>query len=102
MEYSVYPKNVSVWSLDIVGLRWEPLGTNQLYLCVCVCVRVQVCVCACMVDSVCVVYYVHVRVLWCMHVLKIRKNLPSNLTYLEAEEQRERLPQLPAMIEMGC
>ena len=54
-----------------------------------------------MVDSVCVVY-VHVRVLWCMHVLKIRKNLPLNLTYLEAEEHRERLPQLPAMIEMGC
>ena len=59
----MYPKNASVWSLDIVGLRWEPLGMNQLYLCVCVCVRVCVCVCvcACMVDSVCVVY-VHVYV----------------------------------------
>ena len=67
----MYPKNASAWSLDIVGLGWEPLGTNQLYLYVCVCV----CVCACMVDSVCVVY-VHVHVLWCMHVLKIRKNLP--------------------------
>ena len=82
-----------------MGLGWEPLGTNQLDLFVYVCVCV--CVCACMVDSMCVVY-VHVRVLWCMHVLKIRKNLPSNLTYLEAEEHRERLPQLPAMIEMGC
>ena len=50
MEYSVYPKNASVWSLDIVGLGWEPLGTNQLdlFVCVCVCVRVCVCVCVCL------------------------------------------------------
>ena len=34
-----------------MGLRWEPLGTNQLGLYI-MCVRVCVYVCACMVDCV--------------------------------------------------
>ena len=101
MEYSVYPKNVSVWSLDIVGLRWEPLGTNQLYLYVCVCVCVRVCVLVWL--TLCVLY---MCMCMCAMVCGRTENkvlfLPSNLTYLEAEEHRETLPQLPAMIDMGC
>ena len=84
-----------------MGLGWEPLGTNQLdlfvYVCVCVCVCVLVWL------TLCVLY---MCMCMCAMVCGRTENkvlfLPSNLTYLEAEEHRERLPQLPAMIDMGC